>query len=128
MTQVMRHLLGLANRVCLAALCGFLGFVPCLLPVDDDAFISVPRPLWEVTCYLFNWPVAAITRLGIPHWVGLDVFYGGGVGEFMWPSEMLVWHMRVAIPVYTLIFYLPAALRLAWRARRQRHHPVPAPL
>lgn len=105
--------------MCLAMLCGFLGFVPCVIPLEPHAHLSLPRPVWEAVCYIFNWPVAIITRLGISYFVGLDVFYGHGVGEFMPVSEMLVWHMRVAIPVYTALFYIPAIARLAWQAARQ---------
>ena len=84
--------------------------------MDQRAYFRVPDVVWEGICYTFNWPVAMVTQLHIPYWVGLDAFYGRGVGEFMGPGEMLIWHMRVAVPVYMAIFYLPGIASLTARA------------
>ena len=124
MRRALAEVVGFVHRFAYAVLFGFLGFVPCVIPLPDDAVISLPRRLLEGICYTFNWPVSLVTRLQIPYFVGLDVFGYRGVGEFMSIGEMLIWHMRVAVPTFLAIFYLLRLLALAVQRLRRSKPPV----
>jgi hypothetical protein len=109
-----RAVLGFVHRFAYATVCAFLGFVPCILPYRDR-----PSPVFAAICYTFNLPVAVVTWLGIPYLAGLDAWRGRGVGESMSAGEMLVWHVRVAVPTYVVLFYVPTLA--LWVARRQHN-------
>jgi hypothetical protein len=88
------------------------------LPLEPRSIAPFARFL----CYTFDLPVSLITWIGIPYVAGADVWFQRGVGEFMPVWEMLGWHMRVAIPLYTAIFYLPVLGRilLSWQRAKRR--------
>ena len=101
MKQVARAL----NRLCLALLFGLLGSVPFIIPLPERI-----RSLVVPIGYVFDLPVALVTWLGIPYVAGVDVYRFEGVGEFIGAGEMLVWHLRVAVPLYLALLYLPGVV------------------
>jgi hypothetical protein len=85
------------------------------MPFVDD---SSSRTFFHTLCYVFDLPVALVTRLGIPQVAGVDVYWFHGVGEFMPVDRMLAWHMRLAVPIYLVLFYIPTWL-IAWFKKRR---------
>jgi hypothetical protein len=110
----------LLRRLGLSLLFGLLGSVPFVVPFPSGA-----QAIVRSCGYVFNLPVAMVSWLGIPYVVGIDVYRFRGVGEFMGPGEMLLWHLRVAVPLFLALLYLPARVRsfLMWRRIRGTRAP-----
>jgi hypothetical protein len=71
---------------------------------------------------LIDFPVAAVSRFLPPGGDELFSSHGSPTPEYLWH------YLRVAVPVYMLLFYLPNLLRGGWeRLRRRREAPVPSP-
>jgi len=116
---VPKWLLSFSHRLAWSIVFGLAGFFPCVMPTDDGPL----RVVYHSMCYVFDLPVALVTRLGIPYVAGLDVFWFRGVGEFTHPNEMLYWHMRVAVPTYLALLYLPnLAIAVHRRLKTQTDH------
>jgi hypothetical protein len=115
----MSYAVGLVHRVIYATLFAMLGWYSCLFPPGFPRQAGVQRGL----CYALTYPLAVIGRLTEPY-RGLDVFFGQG-GEwcdFCTAQQVLWYHIRFAVPVYVVLFYLPkiAVFILSQMKRRIR--------
>lgn len=118
----MKHLLGFCHRLAYAttaALAGFLLAVhPAGLRIDPTGLLTK----------LLNLPVAAVGLLLPPEWRGVDLWFQpqewGYLNEF---RGGMLRHLRIAILVYVLIFYLPTLALVGWRRLRHRYQPVALP-
>jgi hypothetical protein len=86
-----------------------------------------PPTKWGFRNSIMRWldlPIALSTQLLPCNEFAIDVWFtvrcpneSGGLARFFWN------HMRVGVPTYMLIFYLPASYRAGhgwWRRRRSR--------
>src|SRR2546430_214754 len=96
----MRKLLGLLHRIACSALISLLTWFTCAAPLGAHPLAQT------ILCKIFGWPVATAGEL-FPRWYGVDLFYGGRSCDFCHPSDFVWSHMRLAVPVYLGLFYLP---------------------
>ena len=114
---------GLANRIAYAALVSALLWILVGLPM------SYPYGFNGQLVFALDWPIAVATQILPCKEFALDVWFTGkggeGCPEAYHPPvparEMFFNHMRVGIPVYAFLFYLPnIALGLVrWWCRRR---------
>jgi hypothetical protein len=114
MKSARRWLVGLSHRVACATLIGIYTWLFSYLP-----YSATPRLLGDLA-YIFDFPVAAASLVLPFPFKGIDLFFGRGVGEFMSKETLLFWHLRVAIPVYVLLFYVPNLIKGGFGLIRKR--------
>src|SRR5258706_12729094 len=113
-----RYLISFIHRCVYASFCAMLGWYSCVFP---------PSVRWQalvqkVLCYGLTYPIAVIGRLTRPY-RGMDVFFdrGGEWCDFCSAQQVLWNHVRFAVPVYVVLFYLPTlALWIVRRLRSKR--------
>ena len=103
--------LAAAHRVAYAAALAFFVFDFAVLP------IGVGGPVLGTLLAVLNLPVAVV-GLALPcDQRGLDF----PVGHCHWPNQTLfLHHLRLAIPVYVALFYLPNLVSLIRKRRKAR--------
>ena len=106
---------GLAHRVAYAIVIGVAIWYFALVPFSET---SIPRPLHEWLLKLLDLPIAAVNAILPWQWKGIDVWSSERQPEYSNVLKMLRVHLRVAVPVYVLLFYVPNAVR--WVMRRGR--------
>lgn len=119
----MNHVIGLSHRVAYATAVALVGFLLAVMP----AGAKVPG-----LARLLDLPVAAAGLLLPVTWRGVDLWFRPW--EFHpYSSDHFVvgmlQHLRIAIPVYVLLFYVPnlfSGLRRWMRSRRGADQPQPA--
>lgn len=79
----------------------------------------------HVLAAVLDFPVAAVTAVvEATRWrwlswlVGIDLWFGGGVGEYMPQDEILLWHLRASLVVYPALFGLALLLKRVVTRRR----------
>ena len=109
-----RWLVGLCNRVAYASLLGVYVWLGATTP---SLWSIGPLRLLTRVC---DFPVALAGLVVPAHPLFIDLFFGRGIQEwaFVSPPQVLLWHLRVSIPVYVLLFY---ALGQIASALRRRH-------
>jgi hypothetical protein len=122
--RILAPVIGLVHRVAYATLFAGATWYACGYP---NAFRSNPA-LQKAVCYGLDYPIAVIGRVTAPY-RGIDVFFdrGGEWCDFCSAQQVLWYHVRFAVPVYVVLFYLPTlALWLVcrWRSRPGREHVV----
>ena len=123
-------LTGLSHRFAYAALVSALVWVGFQLPIPEGTF---PPTEWGTRNSVVRWldlPIAMTTQLLPCDEFAIDLWFtpqcpfnGGG------PARLFANHMRLGIPTYMLIFYLPAIFRASrdwWLRQRQHRRPVAA--
>ena len=128
-SRALRHAIGFLHRLAYATLCGLATWT--ILATEASRVINgrpapgAPQILIPIAMVL-DYPIALVSRLRIPYFAGIDLFFGDGVGEFMPSGEVLSWHLRVAIPTYILLFYVPnvcealgRGVRARWKRQRE---------
>lgn len=110
-----RRLIGFIHRVAYATLCALFAWHACTWPFGESV---ARRKILTALCYTFNTPTAIVGRITGPY-RGMDTFLDKGTWcDFCTPQEMLWYHVRFAVPVYVVLFYVPTAAR--WLLRRWR--------
>lgn len=104
------HLFSLAVRVVVGML---LGWVTWWCYLNGGRLAGLPRIVYHV----LDWPVATVGLLFPAYWAGIDAFYGQNLCDFCTPSELLVEHLKLAVPVFVLLSYVITKLH-DWRRRR----------
>ena len=111
---------GFFFRLGYAVALGVLVFNLAVLPLG----LNLDR--WSPVLHILNAPVGAVSLLIPCPERGLDFPFGdchhqGGQTA----ADFFFSHVRVAVPVYVLCFYLPNLLAATWRwLRRRRHQPI----
>jgi hypothetical protein len=112
-----RHAIGFIHRVVYATLIGFITWFLWTarydtLPLGRDAQNAIVKVLAA--------PVAFVSRLTPPAgWKALDPFTSDVVGHNEPNEKLLLWHLRLAVPTYVVIFYIPSLIRLLVRRARR---------
>ena len=111
----MRLLVGFAHRVVYATLFAMLGWYACIMPPESSWQTAIQRLL----CYGLTYPPAVIGQLTYPLG-GMDLFFTHGSTwcDFCSAQDVFWYHLRFAVPVYVLLFYIPALFK--WIARRDK--------
>ena len=120
-----RHLVGFCHRVAYAALATCVVWIFALhLPVPEGGYP------WGLSVRIVKWldlPIAVATQVLPCDQYAVDLWFsvrgGGGCPEPIGDLRRYFFnHMRVGVPVYVLLFYLPnvyCAVRRRWLQRRQ---------
>lgn len=113
----MKHLIGFMHRVAYATALSFLCIYTCSIP---QAF-GKHEALQKVVCYTLNYPTAVVGLVTRPY-RGMDVFFDRGDEwcDFCSMQQVYGYHLRFAIPVYVLLFYVPTFIMWMIRRSRQR--------
>lgn len=118
-----RLVIGFVHRLAYATLIGFVTWFLWTarfdtLPLGHDLQLAVVRILAA--------PVVPASRLtSDTGWKAIDPFTSDVVGHNEPSEKLLLWHLRLAIPVYVSLFYLPSLVR--WLIHRARHRHAAAP-
>lgn len=94
-----RAVIGFVVRLILATIIGGLSWYSCVSLIG-----SFPR-LQSFACFVIGAPVVAVERYG--SWC-----------DFCSPDELMWNNLRIAVPIYILLLYIPVATR--WSVRRVR--------
>jgi hypothetical protein len=86
--------------------------------------ILLSRIVHDWLLKLLDLPVAAVSSLLPWQWKGIDVWSSERQPDYGSIWKMLYVHLRTAVPVYVILFYLPNAI--AWIVRRVRRRPASA--
>ena len=108
----MKKLIGLMHRIAYAVLISLLGLLVCIMP-GFQSFV------WA--CKILNIIPSCVGGL-IPGWGGIDVLHTSSRCDFCAPTERLVHHLAVGVPVYIAIFYVPTAVMFIRRRMAKRLH------
>jgi hypothetical protein len=114
----MKLLLGLCHRIAYATTFALAGLLLAVMP------LGLKLDPTGVTTHVLNLPVAAVGLILPDEWQGIDLWFSQQEWGYLHFSETLIRHLRLAIPVYVLLFYVPSLFRGAvkWgRGRRRRH-------
>src|SRR5688572_6982058 len=116
----MKHLIGLSHRVAYATATALVGLLLAVMPaglkIDSTGVLTK----------LLNLPVAAVGLLLPDGWKSIDLWFGTNALHYSHFSEVLVRHLRLAIPVYVLLFYIPTLGRAVWQRLRHRRRAIEA--
>lgn len=111
-SRLVIRILGLTHRLAYATTVALAGFLLTVMPVglriDPSGFVV----------HLLDLPVAAAGLLLAPEWRGIDLWFQPQEWGYLHPIEGLLRHLRLAIPVYMLLFYLPNLIAGAHRRLR----------
>ncbi len=118
-------ILGLSHRLAYAALVSALVWIGAHLPLPAGTY---PPSRWGVRNTLvrvLDLPIAAATQVLPCNEFAIDLWFTGTGGEgcphdAKGVTAFFINHMRVGVPTYLLLFYLPAIARAGrnrWRRR-----------
>ena len=110
----MRYVIGFFHRLAYAVALGFVSFTLAAVPLGIDSDTE------QVASFVVGLPLALAWRLLPLNWRGIDVISRGSFGEWLNFREALFYHLRAAVPTYLVLFYLPNAVAMVWRAMRRR--------
>jgi len=113
--RIVRWITGLAHRVTYATLFAVMTWFACGYPAAFGRHVA----LQNAVCYGLDYPIAVVGRLMAPY-RGIDVFFdrGGEWCDFCSAQGVLWAHVRFAVPIYVVLFYIPTFV--LWIARRFR--------
>lgn len=117
-----KSLLGICHRVAYAALISAIVWISVDLPLPDDSY---PPTRWGISLTITRWldlPIALATQLLPCSESGIDLWFRIRCPEPIEYRRYFFNHMRVGIPAYVLLFYLPIICRRVccwWRRRRE---------
>jgi hypothetical protein len=112
-----RHVLvGFVHRVAYATLFALLTWHACTSPFGESV---IQRRIVTAICYTLDYPTALVGRITAPY-RGMDVIFdqGGEWCDFCSAQQRLWNHVRFAVPVYLVLFYVPNIV--LWILRRFR--------
>ena len=124
-----KQLFGLSHRIAYAALISALVWILAQLPMQVNPYGLDARLLFAL-----DWPIAVATQPLPCKEFAIDLWFTGqggepcptGIGYQVPARDMFFNHMRVGIPVYVFLFYLPNILLGAVRWWRRRRGAAPA--
>jgi hypothetical protein len=108
-------LLGLSHRLAYAIAVALTGFFLIVMPIGLRI---------EFLVRLLDLPVAAAGLLLPLEWRGIDLWFQPQEWGYVDPLQGLLRHLRVAIPAYVVLFYVPNVLSAVYR-RLQGTRPGP---
>jgi len=124
--RMSRVLVGFVHRVVYATLFALLAWHACTWQFGNSL---VQRRVATAVCYTLDFPPAIVSRITSPY-RGIDVFFNRGEWCETCPWQQELWlHVRFAVPVYVMLFYVPTGLGWIvrrWRSKRNAAH-VTAP-
>lgn len=112
-----KRLAGLAHRIAYATVAGLLCWVFAV-----HSFQRIDPGVSRAIALTLDAPVVLANHLLPGEWRGLNLFSGQPQGEFISHEDILLLHLRAAIPTYVALFYLPNLLILgarSWKRRRR---------
>lgn len=115
-----RHFVGFCNRVAYATVLGLAAWGLMMWP----PFTPLAGRIYGYAAILLDLPIALANLLLPLDWRGLDLVFDRGLTIGTSTPGFLFRHLRVAIPVYVLLFYLPSLLLGSWRRWRRRGRAV----
>lgn len=86
------------------------------MPFDQ---IPLPLAVHEPLLKVLDLPVAAVNTLLPWQWKGIDVWSSKRQPEHESVWRTLLVHLRVAVPVYVLLFYVPNVIAALVRRRKR---------
>jgi hypothetical protein len=112
--------LGLVHRIAYASLLSLIAWTACTWPYGTSVW---QRRVVKSVCYATNLPTAIVGRLTAPY-RGMDVMFdrGGEWCDFCSREQEFWYHMRFAVPVYVVLFYIPTLVLWIIRRRRSKAH------
>jgi hypothetical protein len=121
-----RPVIGFIHRVTYAMLIGFITWFLWIARFDTLPF---DRDIQTGMIKVLSFPVALVSeQTPITGWKAIDPFTKDIVGHNEPNEKVLLWHLRLAVPVYVVLFYLPnLGTWIIRRARRKRHSQATAP-
>ena len=118
-------LVGVVHRVAYAALISFIVWFLWTarfntLPFGRDLQLGIVKVL--------DFPVAMVSeQMPRTGWRAIDPFTSDQMGHNEPDEKVLLWHLRLALPVYVVLFYLPnIAMWIVRRLRNGRPKEAPA--
>lgn len=113
-----RWLIGFVHRVAYATL---ISFVTWFLWTARFDTLPLGRDLQLGIVNVLAYPVAMVSeRTPIDGWHAIDPFVDQPVGHNEPNERVLLWHLRLAVPVYVALFYVPNLVAWIIRVRRRR--------
>jgi hypothetical protein len=110
----LRWLLGFIHRVAYATL---ISFVVWFLWTARFDTLPLGRDLQLGIVKVLDFPVAMLSeRMPLTGWLSIDPFTRDQMGHNEPNEKVLLWHLRTAVPVYVVLFYLPNLVM--WIVRR----------
>lgn len=104
-----------SHRLAYALLFGIVTWLLAWLPTPFESNLFFG---WALE--ILNAPVAFVS-LHLPvGWQAIDLVFGSILPHTYTSSGFLWQHLRTAVPVYLLLFWLPALVRMLWRRRLRR--------
>jgi len=95
---------GFLDRVACAILLSLYVALVAVIPLDLPRWIL--EPMYAVAKWL-DLPVALLSHLRIPHISGIDLWFNA-CRSFIHPERVPLWHLKLSVPLYVLLFYVPA--------------------
>jgi hypothetical protein len=116
----MSLVVGFFHRLAYAIAVALVGFLLAVMPAGGKIDGGV-------TAKVLDLPVA-LAGLVVPvTWKGVDLWFEPWSLGYLTFPEALLRHLRIATPVYVLIFYLPTLGRVVWARLGRRREPVEVP-
>jgi hypothetical protein len=112
--DLMKELIGFSHRVAYAMAIAVVGLLLAALPAGASVD---PSGLFTKA---LNLPLAATGLLLPDEWKTIDLWFGTNALHYADFSEVLLRHLRIAIPVYVLQFYLPNLFHGLYRLIKSR--------
>ena len=125
------RILGFCHRFSYAALFSAMIWIGAHLPLPEGTYPPTKVGIRNTVLIWFDLPIAVSTQILPCDDFAIDLWFTGQGGEpcpfnVSGQTEFFVNHMRVGIPTYMLIFYLPTIFRAGrgwWKRRRLRQRP-----
>jgi amino acid transporter len=112
-----RWLLGFIHRIAYAVLVSFVVWFLWTARFDT---LSLGRDFQLGIVKVLDFPVAMVSeRMPLTGWRSIDPFTRDQMGHNEPNEKVLLWHLRLAVPVYVVLFYLPNLF--IWIVRRFRN-------
>jgi hypothetical protein len=120
-----RWLLGFIHRVAYAALVSFVVWFLWTARFDT---LPLGRDLQLRIVSVLDFPVAMVSeQMPLDGWRSIDPFSRDQMGHNEPNEKVLLWHLRLAMPVYVVLFYLPNLVLWIVRRFRKGSRPKEAP-
>src|SRR4051794_20285246 len=114
----LKSLLGFSHRVTYAALISFVVWFLWTARFDTLPF---GRDLQLRIVSVLDFPVAIVSeQMPLQGWRSIDPFTRDQMGHNEPNEKVLLWHLRLAMPVYVVLFYLPNLVLSIMRRLRTR--------
>jgi hypothetical protein len=119
---VTRRVIGFCHRVSYAALIAGATWLFAWLPSGVGG-----SPFFRLVCQILNLPVAFLSLYLPASFQGLDIVLGRNLPHSLATGDFLWQHLRIAVPTYVFIFYLPNLITRLHRRPRNKAQDKAAP-